>query len=135
MSLKESFLEQKMLSLEHTIMRHEDEINKIKDNHHTLDKNVLEIGVDVKMVLEKLDIISDNNKELDNRLKTLEEIYKDRQAFARLFYRVCNLAYRLRWLFLCIFLLSCAVDVDVKVQNPQLIDYLYTKIPPIFHKA
>jgi hypothetical protein len=117
-------------AFEQILMRHEEEIDKIKDDHHALDKNIAQIQHDVKELLNK----SQEQDKLEQRIEVLESVHHKRQLIINMFYALCRFLYQIRWILFVIFLFTFAFDLDFRIQNPVLVQWINNKIPPIFNE-
>jgi septal ring factor EnvC (AmiA/AmiB activator) len=133
-------------SLELAITRHDAEIEKVKDNYHQLDLNVLDLKKDVKAVLDKLDAIVDNNNALESELKKqdeelerlikeqeeslsgritkLETIHNNREWWLNAVLKVLKLIAKLWWAWIILAICIFAFDLQIKVENPALVTFI-----------
>lgn len=122
------------VSIENIIIRHEDRITQSETNYHNLDKNVAELRKDVKSVLDKLDDLAENNKrleselkhqdsELDKRVSMLEKIHTNREWWLNFIVIILKWIAKLWWFWILLILCIFAFDLEIKVQNPHLVDF------------
>lgn len=104
---------------ETTLNRHETDIDKLKENYHSLDKTVDRIN----NALDKLDQVFENNQKLEVRVSALETIHTRREWWLNLIITILKWISKAWPLWLMLIVSLFAFDVEFKVQNPHLVSF------------
>lgn len=133
-------------SIEHAIARHDAEIEKVRDNFHTIDKNLTEFRAELKKERElyrgqisnlsnKIDncncflvnldqTLKDKSQQLEERVQVLENLHEERKRWLSIAFKFIKFAGKTWWFWFLLIVCFFAFDIKFEVQNPHLVSLL-----------